>query len=85
MPDAQTKLEKVVETDKTVISYQTELAQIYRSTAAAYHKKGDKLKAAEFIDKTIVIIRQLKKAEVLRKADENLLTELENEKAKYAK
>ncbi|HRH42590.1 MAG TPA: protein kinase [Pyrinomonadaceae bacterium] len=83
--DAQINLEKVVETDKTVISYQTELAKVYRSSAAAFSKKGDKTKAVEFIDKTISVIQKLKNMNALRDSDKNLLTELEKEKAEFSK
>jgi eukaryotic-like serine/threonine-protein kinase len=83
LQDAQAKLEKVVETDKTVTSYQAELAKVYRSTAAAYHKKGDRSKAAEFAGKAIVLVRRLKEADCLRESDKNLLPELEREKNEY--
>ena len=85
LQDAQIKLEKVVETDKTVISYQTELAKVYRSTAMAHHKKGDKAKAEEFIIKAMAIVQRLKEANNLRESEKNLLTELENEKTDYSK
>jgi serine/threonine protein kinase/tetratricopeptide (TPR) repeat protein len=85
LQDAGGKLEKTVAADKTVASYQTELAKVYRSTAAAHAKKGDHSKAAEFCDKATAIIRRLKDANSLREPDKNLLAELEKEKAGYSK
>ncbi len=81
---AQTKLEKVVETDNSVTAYQAELANVYRSLAAAYSKK-DKAKASEFIDKAIAIVAQLKSQNNLIFSEKNTLDELEEEKTEYDK
>lgn len=81
--EARIKLEKVVETDKTVVSYQTELAKVYRSTAMAHHKKGDNSKAVEFIDKAIAIIAKLKSRNNLIFSERNMPEEMEKEKVKY--
>lgn len=81
---AQTKLEKVVETDNSVTAYQAELANVYRSLAAAYNKK-DKAKASEFIDKAIAIVAQLKSQNNLIFSEKNTLDELEEEKTEYDK
>lgn len=85
LQSAQAKLEKTVETDKTVLQLQTELAKVYRSTAAANYKKGDQAKAVEFVDKAIVIIQKLKNSNALSASNKNLPAELENEKAVYGK
>ena len=77
---AQAKLEKVVETDNSVTAYQAELASVYRSLAAVYNKK-DKSKAAAFIDKAIAIAAKLKSQNNLMFADQNLVEELQKEKA----
>lgn len=74
----------IVEADKEA-TYQYDLAYAYRLFAQAVYQKGDKAKAAEFADKAIAIINQLKTENSLRESDKDLLTELENEKAEYRK
>lgn len=80
---SQTRLEKVVEIDNSVTAYQTELAEVYRSSARAFHKKDEKSKAVEFVDKAMAIVQKLKKANLLCDSDKNLAAELEDEKADY--
>ncbi|MGI8787429.1 MAG: protein kinase domain-containing protein [Pyrinomonadaceae bacterium] len=85
LTNAQTKLEKVVETDKSVTGYQVDLANVYRSMAIALNKNGEKSKAVEFADKAISIVQRLNESNSLKESDKNLLTELKTEKVKYNK
>lgn len=75
----------ISEADQATTTNRYDLAMAYRLSAQAYYEKGDKAKAAEFIDTAINLVRQLKDAGALRDADKNLPAELENEKAEFAK
>jgi serine/threonine protein kinase len=85
LEDARQKLEKTVAADKTVTSYKTELARVYRSLAAAFHKKGEKAKAVESADKALEIIKRLGAENRLKETDKNLASEIEIEKSIYEK
>ena len=78
-------LTPIVEADRKTLTHQYDLAMAYRLSAQVYNQKGDRSKAAEFIDKAIVMIQKLKELNALRESDKDLLAELEKEKAEYEK
>lgn len=73
----------IAEADKGTTTNLYDLSMSYRLSAEAHYQKGNKVKAVEFVDKAIALIRQLKELNALRDVDKDLLTELEKEKAVY--
>lgn len=82
---AQQPLEAVVEKDPLTTTFKYDLAKVYRLFAKAYAAKSDKKLAADFIEKAIFAVTELKQKGALKKADEDLLAELEKEKSLYTK
>ena len=73
----------VLEKDTEVISYQTDLAVIYRNLAKAHFKKGEKMKAVENVDKAIGLAKTLEKQNAISGQEKDLMENLEKEKAEY--
>lgn len=80
---ARGPLERVVESDAETTTFRYDLGNTYRLMAKAYFAKSDKERASELIGKAIECIQYLKEKNALSKADEDLLQELLDEKARY--
>lgn len=73
----------IAEADKATTTYQYDVAVGHRLLAEVFFQKGDAAKAVESIDKAIAIIGHLKEINSIRDTDQDLLSQLESEKAAY--
>ncbi len=80
---AQVPLEKVVASDPESTTFKYDLSKVYRLLARSYAGKGNKKLAAEFIDKAITGVQELKQKNALKKSDEDLLSKMEGERETY--
>lgn len=84
----QSTIEKLViiaAADKETTMNSFDLSMAYRLSAQTFYQTGNKAKAGEIIEKAIGLATQLNSAGTLPKSEENLLSELKSEKAKYQK
>ena len=84
LEDVRSILRPIVAADPTDTMYQNDLGIAQRLTAQGLHKKGDNTRAIEFAQKAIAIFERLRDQKSLAASDENVLTELKQERAEYA-
>ena len=78
-------MERLAAADRGNTTYQYDVATAHRLTAEALHQKGESARAIEHVEKAIRIFVQLRKLNALRDYDKNVLAELEEERAAYAR
>ena len=75
----------IAEKDNETTTYRYDLAVGHRLIAESYFKLADSNAAIENIDKAISLVNGLKAENAIRDSDQDLLAELEKERAGYSK
>lgn len=81
--EVEAALRPIADADPKSTTYRYDLSLAYRLSARAFHKKGDRARAMEFVQKALDILAALKAQNALKDSDNALLAEIEKEKAEY--